>query len=88
MKASVPAAFMFSLLVAAAPAIARTNNAASWNRRVDAEICWFYGFPPHTRAFSACLMNVRRYWSTAPCAEPEFAAVHLRYCHELPPIDF
>jgi hypothetical protein len=88
MKLFVTAAFMLLLLAAAVPAIARTNGVTAWNRRVDADICWHYGFAPHTRAFSACLMNVRHYWSTGPCAEPEFAAVHLRYCHELPPFDF
>lgn len=88
MKALASAAFMLLILAAAAPAIARTNGAAAWNRRVNAEICWFYGFSPHTRAFSACLMNVRRFWSSGPCADPEFAALHLRYCHELPPFDF
>jgi hypothetical protein len=89
MKLLVSAASMLLLLAsAAAPAIARTNGVAAWNRRVDANICSFYGFPQHTRAFSACLTNVRRYWSTGPCAHSEFAAVHVRYCHELPPFDF
>ena len=88
MKHFASAAFILLLLAAPAPAIARTHGIAAWNRRVDAETCWFYGFPPHTRAFSTCLMNVRRYWSSGPCANPGVAAVHLGYCHELPPLDF
>jgi hypothetical protein len=88
MKHVVSAAFMLLLLAAATPAIARTNSVAAWNRRVHANICSFYGFPPHTRAFSACLMNVRRYWSTGPCANPGFAAVHVRYCNVFPEWDF
>ena len=85
MKASVSALLMLSLL--AAPAIARNNGTAA-SRRVDAETCRYYGFPAHTRAFSACLMNVRHYWSSGPCADPEFAAVHLRYCNVIPEVDF
>jgi hypothetical protein len=88
MKLFLSAALMLLFSAPAAPAIARTNSIAAWNGRIDANICSFYGFPPRTRAFSACLMNVRRYWSTGPCADSEFAALHLRYCHELPPFDF
>ena len=88
MKHFVSAAFMLLLLAATAPAIARTNSVTAWNRRIDANICSFYGFPPHTRAFSACLLNVRHYWSSGPCADPEFAAVHVRYCNLIPEFDF
>jgi len=85
MKPFAAAALM--LLLLAAPAIARTNSAAA-NWRADSEICRYYGFAPHTRAFSECLMNVRHYWSSGPCTDSGFAAVHMRYCHVLPPIDF
>jgi hypothetical protein len=88
MKLFTSAAVILLLLAAAAPAIARTHGVAAWDRRADANICSYYGFAPHTRAFSACLINVRHYWSTGPCADPNFAAVHLRYCHELRPFDF
>jgi hypothetical protein len=88
MKRFVSAALALLLLAAAAPAVARTNSVAAWNRRVDAETCWYYGFPRHTRAFSACLMNVRHYWSTGPCADPGFPAVHVRYCNVFPEWDF
>ena len=88
MKYFISAAFILLLLAAAAPAIARTHSLAAWNRRVDADICHYYGLPRHTRAFSACLMNVRHYWSTGPCADPDFARLHLRYCNVISEWDF
>jgi hypothetical protein len=88
MKLFISAAFILLLLAAAAPAIARTHGVATWSRRYDASICQYYGFPPHTRAFSACLINVRHYWSTGPCSDPSFAAVHVRYCNVFPEWDF
>jgi hypothetical protein len=77
-----------ALLMLAAIAIAGTNGAAAAGRYTDATICRFYGFPPHTRAFSACLLNVRHYWSAGPCADWNFAAVHKRYCNIIPEADF
>jgi len=74
--------------VSAAALLIAVTMTLGAGRRLDAEICRHYGFPPHSRAYSACLMNVWHYWSTGPCAQATFAAVHLRYCHELPPIDF
>ncbi len=47
--------------------------------------CRIYGFPPHSRAYSECRMNVRRFWTTGPCADPYFAAIHREYCHLNPP---
>ena len=47
--------------------------------------CRIYGFPPHSRAYAECRMNVRRFWTTGPCADPYFAAIHREYCHLNPP---
>jgi hypothetical protein len=47
--------------------------------------CRIYGFPPHTRDYALCRMNVRRFWTTGPCADPYFAAIHREYCHLNPP---
>src|SRR5271167_5120052 len=44
--------------------------------------CRIYGFPPHTRDYALCRMNVRRFWTTGPCADPYFAAIHREYCHQ------
>jgi hypothetical protein len=77
------------LLMLAAITITFTNSAgAAAGRYADATICRAYGFPPHTRAFSACLMNVRHYWSSGPCADWNFAMVHKRYCNLIPEADF
>jgi hypothetical protein len=85
MKASIWA--VPTLLFMAVTAFASPHNAVpAW--RAGAEVCRYYGFPPHTRAFAACLMNVRHYWSTGPCADPSFAAVHVRYCNVFPEWDF
>jgi hypothetical protein len=78
-----------ALLMLAAISVTCTNSAtAAAGRYTDATICRFYGFPPHTRAFSACLMNVRHYWSAGPCADWNFAMVHKRYCNLIPEADF
>jgi hypothetical protein len=78
-----------ALLMLAAITITCTSSAgAAAGRYADARICRFYGFPPHTRAFSTCLMNVRHYWSSGPCADWNFAAVHKRYCNITPEADF
>jgi hypothetical protein len=86
MKASLLAMPMLLLMAATAFAGPHYGAAARW--RNDAKICEYYGFPPHTRAFSACILNVRHYWSTGPCADPGFAAVHVRYCNVFPEWDF
>jgi hypothetical protein len=79
-----------ALLVLAAINITCANSASATaaGRYTDATICRFYGFPPHTRAFSACLLNVRHYWSAGPCADWNFAVVHKRYCNIIPEADF
>ena len=28
--------------------------------------CRIYGFPPHSRDYALCRMNVRRFWTTRP----------------------
>jgi hypothetical protein len=76
-----------ALLLMAATAFAGPHYAAArW--RTDAKICQYYGFPPHTHAFSACTLNVRHYWSTGPCADWNFASIHKRYCNIIPDADF
>jgi len=82
-KASVSA-----LLMLLAAITATHMHGAAPDRHVDAKICRYYGFAPHTRAFSDCLLNVRHYWSTGPCADWDFAAVHRRYCNIIPELDF
>jgi hypothetical protein len=47
--------------------------------------CRIYGFPPHSRDYALCRMNVRRFWTTGPCADPYFAAIRREYCHLNPP---
>jgi hypothetical protein len=69
----------------AAWTLAGSAGAAPFAR---SEVCREYGYVPGTRAFAECRVNVRRYWSTGPCAQPAFASVHLRYCHVVPEIDF
>jgi hypothetical protein len=78
-----------ALLTLAAITVTCTNSAgAAAGRYTDARICRSYGFAPHTRAFSACLLNVRHYWSAGPCADWNFATVHKRYCNIIPEADF
>lgn len=50
--------------------------------------CLQYGYLPHTRDYRTCILNVRHYWSTGPCADGRFAAAHRRYCHLVPEFDF
>ena len=85
MKASLLAAPM--LLLMAAIAFAGPRNAIPGGH-ADAKVCQYYGFPRHTRAFSACILNVRHYWSTGLCSNPNFAAMHVRYCNVFPEWDF
>jgi hypothetical protein len=89
MRAYVTASLLAVPILAlmAATALAGPRNAVpSW--RAGAEVCRYYGFPRHTRAFSACILNVRHYWSTGPCSDWSFAAVHKRYCNNIPEADF
>lgn len=85
MKASLLAVPVLLLLAAAAFAGPR-NAVPGWH--AGAKVCQYYGFPPHSRAFSACVLNVRHFWSTGPCSDPGFAAVHVRYCSVFPEWDF
>ncbi len=32
--------------------------------------CRIYGFPPHSRDYALCRMNVRRFWTTGPALTP------------------
>jgi hypothetical protein len=81
-------AFTVLLMLAAITITCANGAAAAAGRYTDTTICRSYGFPPHTRAFSACLMNVRHYWSSGPCADWNFAMVHKRYCNLIPEADF
>ncbi len=47
--------------------------------------CRIYGYAPHTRDYALCRMNVRRYWTTGPCGDTSYAAMHREYCHLNPP---
>ena len=47
--------------------------------------CRIYGYAPHTRDYTMCRMNVRRYWTTGPCGDGSYAAAHRDYCHLNPP---
>jgi hypothetical protein len=73
------------LLIAAALFAAGQAGAAA---PAAINLCQQYGFSPHTRAYAACRMNVRHYWSTGPCTDSRFAAIHLRYCNVVPTLDF
>ncbi len=47
--------------------------------------CRIYGFAPHSRDYTACRMNSRRFWTTGRCGNWGFAATHREYCHLNPP---
>ena len=66
------------VLIATAVAVAG-HAAAAQLPAVDQ--CVLYGFAPGSRDYALCRMNVRRYWTTGPCASGAFAAIHRRYCH-------
>jgi len=83
MKAPGVAASGF-LLAAMALTSADTVNAAP----AAPDTCQLYGYVPHTRAYSECRLNLRRYWSTGACADGVFASVHRRTCHLVPEFDF
>jgi hypothetical protein len=52
------------------------------------DTCRLYGYLPGTRDYAVCRMNVWHLWNTGPCSDARFAAMHLRYCHLIPPLDF
>jgi len=85
MLTSLIAATAISGGAAAAPS--PTVNSRAVNSAISAQ-CLFYGYSPGTRDFAACRQNVRIYWNAGPCSNPQFAAVHLRYCNIAPEIDF
>ena len=73
------AGFSVRLLLAMATMLAAGYASAA--RAGGPDICQFYGYVPHTHDYAVCRMNVRHYWSTGPCGDAQFAAVHRRYCH-------
>jgi len=60
-------------------------QAAAAGQRVAYDQCRLYGYAPHTYAYALCRMNVRRYWTTGPCGDADFAWTHPEYCHLNPP---
>jgi hypothetical protein len=60
-------------------------QAAAAGQRIAFDQCRLYGYAPHTRAYALCRMNVRRYWTTGPCEDADFAFAHREYCHLNPP---
>ncbi len=55
-------------------------------RAATIDQCQLYGFVRGTWDYAACRMDVRRYWTTSPCDNSTFAALHRGYCHlNLPP---
>jgi hypothetical protein len=73
------------LLVAIATVAA---DAAGATQLAANDMCQLYGYAPRTGAYAQCRMNVRHYWNTGPCSDARFAAVHLRYCNLIRPLDF
>jgi hypothetical protein len=60
-------------------------DCASAAQRAAIDQCRLYGFAPHSRDYALCRMNVRRCWTTGPCGNSDFAAMHRGYCHLNPP---
>jgi hypothetical protein len=73
------------LLIATAITVADGASAAQLAAN---DSCSLYGFAPGTHDYAACRMNTRHFWTTRPCGNSEFAAVHRRYCNIDPPFDF
>ena len=73
-----------ALLVAAMAAVVLADRAFAREYLVI-DKCRIYGFPPHSRDYAECRMNLRRFWTTGPCADPAFAAFNREYCHLNPP---
>ena len=75
------------LLVATGMAVIASGSAHA-AKLAGADACRLYGFPPHTRGYAICRMNVRHYWTSGPCGNNFFASTHPDYCHLYPPHDF
>ena len=84
---TLPKIALQSLLIPAALALVAADCAKAAPRTAG-DVCQLYGYVPHTRAYAACRMNVRYYWSTGPCSDSRFAAVHVHYCHVVPELDY
>jgi hypothetical protein len=82
---NIPMNASLRLLLTAAAIFAGSASAAEVP---PTDTCRLYGYVPRTRDYAECRMNVRRYWSTGPCRDSQFAAVHREYCHLYPPHDF
>jgi hypothetical protein len=81
---SSPQLFRIALLAAAVAAMVFADRASAAHF-LAIDKCRIYGFPPHSLDYAECRMNVRRFWTTGPCASAEFAAFHREYCHLNPP---
>jgi hypothetical protein len=81
---SSPRLLRIALLVAAMATMAFAGHAYA-RQFLAIDKCLIYGFPPHSRDYAECRMNLRRFWTTGPCASAEFAAIHREYCHLNPP---
>jgi len=77
-----------ALCLALPAALLTGAGSAGAAQRSANDVCALYGYAPGSRAHAECRMNVRHYWSSGPCAEGRFAALHPRYCHTVPTIDF
>jgi hypothetical protein len=75
------------IAVATAASSVGAAPASRFNAAINAQ-CRSYGYQTGTRDFAACRQNVRIYWSTGPCSNAAFAAVHVRYCNIVPEFDF
>ena len=72
---SSPRLLGIALLVAAAATLSADHAYARQFLVIDK--CLIYGFPPHSRAYAECRMNLRRFWTTglAPApSSPQFIA--------------
>ena len=74
------------LLIAAAMTAATAAAGANAARHAAFDSCRLYGFAPRSAAYAQCRMNLRHFWTTGPCGNRSFAAMHREYCHlNLPP---
>jgi hypothetical protein len=60
-------------------------DAASAGQREAFDQCRLYGYAPYTHTYAQCRLNARRYWTTGPCGNADFAFSHREYCHLNPP---
>jgi hypothetical protein len=81
---SSPQLFRIAMLVAAVAATLFAGHACA-REFLAIDKCLIYGFPLHSRDYAVCRMNLRRFWTTGPCADPAFAAIYREYCHLNPP---